>query len=226
MNRPTTRLKPRGVFAVVVIGSLFYPHTRPMVLSAVSDALSTGKTTAAAKAGGHRPADIRPMPSGSLAGPIHGALTLPSDLPRAVRAARAVRTRYGVPVSVTLGQAMLESGSNLGSGLAREHRNYFGVKCGSGSPYQTGCVRLGTTECLPRCSPVVDGFRAYRSPEASFLDYGRLLNGNRYAAAHRHESDPDAFVRAVAAAGYATAPDYAGRVIRVIDREDLRRWDQ
>lgn len=170
---------------------------------------------------------VEPPPPGSVAAKTRAALRLPSDMTRAVTAARAARARYGVPVSVTLGQAMLESGVDLDSGLARRDRNYFGIKCGgSGSPYAAGCTRLDTIECLPRCVRTAAGFRKYGSPEASFLDYGRLLSGSRYRAAHVHRRDPAAFVRAVAAAGYATDPAYAAKVIRVIDQQGLRRWDR
>jgi flagellar protein FlgJ len=68
-------------------------------------------------------------------------------------------------------------------------------------------------------------FRSYASVEDSFRDYGRLLTTSpNYAAALPVRSDPDAFVRAVARK-YATDPEYANKVIRLMDLYDLRRFD-
>lgn len=156
-------------------------------------------------------------------------LALPHDLPRAVTAARAARARYGVPVSVALGQAMLESGTDLRSGLARGHRNYFGVKCtADNGPYASGCATMPTVDYAPGRGLYRNPgarFRTYPTPEASFLDYGRVLTLPRYRAAHRCGGDPACFIRAVAAGGYAT-PTYATSVLRVIDAHNLRRYDR
>lgn len=57
------KLRPTGMFALAFIGALAYPHTRPTVLSTVSDVLSSGKPAAAATrvAGVHRPRPGRPV---------------------------------------------------------------------------------------------------------------------------------------------------------------------
>ena len=55
---------------------------------------------------------------------------------------------YGVPASVTLAQAILESGWG-GSTLSRYGQAYFGVKCSSDTgPYATNCVKLPTWEVI------------------------------------------------------------------------------
>ena len=142
--------------------------------------------------------------------------------------ARAIHAAYDIPASVTVAQSILES--NWGrSRLSANELNYFGFKCvtpASPGPIALGCARYPTTECVPApCHPVDAYFRTYASIDDSFRDYGRLLTTSpNYAAALPVRSDPDAFVRAVARK-YATDPEYANKVIRLMDLYDLRRFD-
>lgn len=62
-----------------------------------------------------------------------------------------------------------------------------------------------------------DYFRKYNSPEESFTDHARfLLKNPRYTAALKVKQDPIAFVKAIAAAGYATDPNYAKTLVSII----------
>ncbi len=143
--------------------------------------------------------------------------------------ARAIHAAYDIPASVTVAQSILES--NWGrSKLSTAELNHFGFKCvtpTSPGPIAVRCARYPTTECIPSpCHPVDAFFRSYTSISDSFRDYGRLLTtSSNYAAALPVRSDPDAFVRAVARK-YATDPEYANKVIRLMDLYDLRRFDQ
>ncbi len=66
-------------------------------------------------------------------------------------------------------------------------------------------------------------FRAYASPEESFSDYVDFLKSNpRYNDALRQADDAPAFTRALSEAGYATDPDYAGKINRIMDGSHLR----
>ncbi|MGW5719751.1 glucosaminidase domain-containing protein [Amycolatopsis sp. NPDC003865] len=142
--------------------------------------------------------------------------------------ARAIHAAYDIPASVTVAQSILES--NWGrSKLSVNELNYFGFKCvtpASPGPIAVRCARYPTTECVPSpCHPVDAFFRSYASVSDSFRDYGRLLTTSaNYAAALPVRDDPDAFVRAVARK-YATDPEYADKVIRLMDLYDLRRFD-
>jgi flagellum-specific peptidoglycan hydrolase FlgJ len=142
--------------------------------------------------------------------------------------ARAIHAAYDIPASVTVAQSILES--NWGrSRLSTAERNYFGFKCvtpTSPGPIALRCAHYPTTECVPApCHPVDAFFRSYASIDDSFRDYGRLLTTSaNYAAALPVRDDPDAFVRAVARK-YATDPEYANKVIRLMDLYDLRRFD-
>ena len=65
-------------------------------------------------------------------------------------------------------------------------------------------------------------FRAYNSYEASFEDYVTFLrSSSRYNDAVRHAGDGDRFVEELQKAGYATDPDYASKIKRIMVREPL-----
>lgn len=145
-----------------------------------------------------------------------------------VAAAQASQHEFGVPASVALAQAILES-DWAQSELTIEGHAYFGIKCGTDrGKYATGCLKKTTTECQPdgTCVKVVDEFRTYASTADSFRDHGAFLTGNaRYSNAFLYTTDPDQFVREIAAAGYATDPNYADKVIALMQKFDLYQYD-
>ncbi|WP_068786104.1 glycoside hydrolase family 73 protein [Paenibacillus phocaensis] len=126
----------------------------------------------------------------------------------------------GIPASLTMAQAALES--NWGnSRLAAEANNLFGLK-GSGP---AGNLILPTTEYRGGNAVTVNAaFRKYRTWAESIADHARLLSAQRYAGAIR-KTGPEA-ARAVAAAGYATDPQYASKLIRLMDTYKLTQYDE
>ncbi len=144
-------------------------------------------------------------------------------------AAQEDQARSEVPASVTMGQAILESGWGRSS-LSSKYNNYFGIKCTSTkSPYQSGCVTLSTTEYYGTpATPVVQkaSFRTYTSAYSSFADHSRLLTTlSRYKPAFAYKTQPDNFIKAVAKAGYATDPAYATTVISIMRKYNLYQYD-
>lgn len=142
-----------------------------------------------------------------------------------VEPAKASQRRYGVPASVTIAQAILESGWGR-SELATKANNYFGIKCSAqASPHQIGCVNKDTWEHLNGNDVTVTAsFRRYVSMTDSFLDHGLFLQKPRYAHAMA-ATDPDEFARRIHAAGYATDPGYANKLISLMDQYGLRKHD-
>ena len=136
--------------------------------------------------------------------------------------------RTGVPASVTIGQAILESGWG-DSALSMYAANYFGIKCSTThTSVRTGCVTMSTTEydSSGRASTEAARFRTYTTVVDSFIDHGLLLKSlSRYAKAFRHTDDPKKFVKELQAGGYATDPQYARLVSDLIDQYDLTRFD-
>ena len=141
--------------------------------------------------------------------------------------AQASQREFKVPASVTLAQAILESGWGK-SKLAVQDRNYFGIKCfGGPGGYAAGCRDYPTTECgSGGCGKTTASFRTYRTAADSFADHGAFLVSNsRYRPAFAHTGDPDRFAQEIAKAGYATDPAYPTKLIGLMRTHDLSRYD-
>lgn len=138
-------------------------------------------------------------------------------------AARASNAQTGVPVSVTVAQAILESawGESL---LARRGNNYFGIK-GIGP---NGLLWMPTLEFIGSDGPVqlTEPFRAYKSLEDSVADHNQLfVRLARYAPALAARNDPPAFAQRIMEAGYSTDPEYADKLMALVARYDLLQLD-
>lgn len=137
--------------------------------------------------------------------------------PYAIQASRET----GVPAQLILGQAALESGWGR-----REIRlpdggnsyNLFGIKA-SGN-WNGKVAEVMTTEYhdgVP--SKQVERFRAYDSYAEAFRDYANLLRNNpRYAQVVQEGQGGAEAAYALQRAGYATDPDYADKLVRVMNR--------
>lgn len=142
--------------------------------------------------------------------------------PHAAEASRST----GIPAHFMIGQAALESGWGSreirGTDGTPSH-NLFGIKAGRGWTGRT--VDIVTTEYVNGAAQkVVDRFRAYDSYADSFRDYANLMRGNpRYAAVLESGNDAVAFARGLQKAGYATDPQYADKLARVINGSVLRQ---
>ncbi|WOP18232.1 glucosaminidase domain-containing protein [Raineyella sp. LH-20] len=168
------------------------------------------------------------MFGGAIFSPYARALAPSTYIKQTVDAAQGVQREYKVPASVAMAQSILESGWG-DSTLSRTYHNYFGIKCTSQkSRFQQGCVSLKTNEYTSSgTTTIVDGFRTYATTADSFSDYGLLLSSlSRYRAAFSHTDDPDQFIRAIAAGGYATDPAYADSVIRIMKQYNLYQYDK
>jgi flagellum-specific peptidoglycan hydrolase FlgJ len=131
----------------------------------------------------------------------------------------------GVPASVTIAQAILESywGS---SRLARDANNYFGIKAQTRGG-SAGSLTLDVWEVIGGRNVVqTQAFRAYNTVAESFVDHGLFfLENARYANALAVKDDPRQFAVAINRDGYATDPSYAGKLIGLMDRYNLYRYD-
>lgn len=139
-------------------------------------------------------------------------------------AADAIRSQRttGVPASVTIAQAILESGWGR-SALTRQANNYFGIK-GTGP---AGSVTMRTREVFNGREVYVNAqFRKYNSAAESFADHAQFFIRNpRYATAMRHTNDAFRFAAEIHKAGYATDPNYTNLLHRLMREYDLTRFD-
>jgi flagellum-specific peptidoglycan hydrolase FlgJ len=147
-------------------------------------------------------------------------------LDTAAQAARDSAVMTGVPASVTVAQAILESDWGR-SQLAQSANNYFGIKAmGPLSP--DGVIWLPTSEYddAGQLYQTISAFRAYKSLTDSMTDHDLLLEtSSRYAAAMRAAQDPKQFATLLAKAGYSTDPAYADKLISLMDRYNLYQLD-
>lgn len=133
-------------------------------------------------------------------------------------AAESAAQHSGVPAKLILSQAALESGWGqreiLRSDGSSSH-NLFGIK--AGGSWRGDVVHVMTTEYVdgePR--KMSQPFRAYDSYEDSFRDYAKLISqSDRYSDVMKARSAEDA-ARKVQAAGYATDPSYADKLISIM----------
>ncbi|MBB1514776.1 glucosaminidase domain-containing protein [Tessaracoccus sp. MC1679] len=142
--------------------------------------------------------------------------------------AQAEEREYGVPASVAMAQAILESGWGESS-LTKNARNWFGIKCSSTvSPHQNGCYAVNTTEydSSGTAYTTTAQFRKYDTDQNSFIDHGYFLSRlTRYAKAFSYTNNPDRFIVEVHLGGYATDPQYANKVINLMVKYNLYQYN-
>ena len=126
--------------------------------------------------------------------------------------------RYGIPASITMAQGILESDSG-NSKLSTSSNNHFGIKC---KKHWTGDRVYHDDDAKGEC------FRAYPSVEASYEDHADFLDQSpRYDSLFAYPSDDyRSWARGLKAAGYATAPDYAERLVKIIESMKLYLLDK
>jgi hypothetical protein len=129
-------------------------------------------------------------------------------------------TEGGILPSLTIAQAILESNY----GKQSIGNNIFGVKA---TDDWKGKRRMsGTQEYFNgKMGQYNLEFRDYDSIEDSIADHNKILQLSRYAKV-RTARDYKEAARAVAEGGYATAPDYASELIRVMDEHELYKYDK
>ena len=118
---------------------------------------------------------------------------------------------YGIPASIIMAQALLESAAGK-SELAVNARNHFGIKCNS---EWFGGVYYYDDDSKGEC------FRQYSDAAESFKDHALFLQRPRYATCFEIAvQDYEGWARRLKECGYATDPRYASKLIKLI--EDYR----
>lgn len=123
---------------------------------------------------------------------------------------------HGIPASVTLAQGLLESAAGRSS-LAVRGNNHFGIKCHS---EWRGDTLLRNDDAADEC------FRSYETAVESFEDHSRFLLRKRYAPLFDLDiTDYAGWANGLRSCGYATDPNYASRLITIIERYALYLFD-
>ena len=124
--------------------------------------------------------------------------------------------RSGIPASITLAQGVLES-DNGNSTLSTRGNNHFGIKCHGWK----GKKIIHDDDAKNEC------FRKYKSARESYVDHTDFLMGSpRYSFLFElDQTDYRGWAKGLKKAGYATAPKYANLLIRIIEENELDRYD-
>lgn len=124
---------------------------------------------------------------------------------------------HGIPASITLAQGILESGAGKGK-LAQSANNHFGIKCHTG---WTGESVKHDDDAAQEC------FRKYQHPSESYRDHSLFLTSRpRYSSLFKlDKGDYESWAKGLKAAGYATDVKYPDKLIGLIERFELYKYD-
>jgi flagellum-specific peptidoglycan hydrolase FlgJ len=153
------------------------------------------------------------------------SIPVPQDQQAFIKAvakgAMASQRKYGIPAAVTIAQAIDESGWGQSYLATRDH-NLFGIK-GSGP---AGSDMQPTQEVVNgQAVSQIASFRVYHSIAQSIEDHGRLLaSGGPYQQSMTLIHDPNAFASSLTGV-YATDPSYGAKLISLMQRYHLYRYD-
>ena len=131
--------------------------------------------------------------------------------------AKTEMDKFGIPASIKMAQALIESRAGT-SRLAVNNNNFFGMKC-----FSKNCKK-------GHCSNATDDhhkdfFRVYSSVWESFRAHSLLLEGKRYAPLKDYGKDYKKWARGLKKAGYATDKKYDKKLINVIEKYKLYKYD-
>jgi len=139
------------------------------------------------------------------------------------QAAQASAKTTGIPAGFSIAQAALESGWGT-SRTTQAANNLFNIKADKS---WTGPVwQMASTEHLGGKDVLVPArWRVYADWQDCFNDRAKFFKDNpRYAACFKAVRS-EAWARAVAAAGYATDPLYADKLIATMKSHNLTQYD-
>lgn len=151
--------------------------------------------------------------------------------------AKADMAKSGICAAITIAQAILESGWGK-SELAKNANNLFGMKKSlSGNTWPNSAwdgksvYSKQTKEVYASGHATVQAdFRAYKTLQDSVNDHSAYLAGARNGSSLRYKglvgcADYKKSAQIIKAGGYATAPDYVGKLCRIVEEYDLTRYN-
>ncbi len=168
---------------------------------------------AAARSSTHQPSAAAP--------PARGTDAQRAFISEVAAGAVAAQRKYGVPASVTIAQAIVESGWGQSSLATRDH-NLFGIKGvgPAGSDAQPTSEYVNGQQVSTTAS-----FRVYGNVAESIDDHGRLLaTSGYYQKSMVSLENPNAFASSLTGV-YATDPTYGQQLISLMRQYDLYRYD-
>lgn len=153
---------------------------------------------------------------------------LPGDSPkdRAIKSyirrfqkvAKTEMDKFGIPASIKMGQAILESDAG-NSKLAKKNNNHFGMKCFSKSCKKGHCSNFSDDHHK-------DFFRVYESAWESWRGHSQMITTGKYKDLLKLKTDYRAWAKGLKDRGYATDPNYVKKLTDLIEEYQLYLLDQ
>ncbi len=137
---------------------------------------------------------------------------------RYAKVAVSEMNKFGIPASIKLAQALLESHAG-NSRLATQNNNHFGIKCFSKSCKPGHCANFEDDHHK-------DFFRKYKSVWESYRSHSNMLANGRYKVLKKHKRDYKKWAQGLKQLGYATDKKYAEKLIRTIEKYNLDKFDK
>ena len=125
--------------------------------------------------------------------------------------------KHGIPASISLAQGLIESRAGTSS-LAVANNNHFGMKCFARSCKKGHCSNF--TDDTSK-----DFFKKYKTPYDSWEAHALLISSGRYLKLKKHGRDYRKWAYGLKAVGYATDRKYAEKLIGIIERYNLNKYD-
>lgn len=126
--------------------------------------------------------------------------------------------KFGIPASISLAQGLVESRSGH-STLARRNNNHFGMKCFSKKCRKGHCSNHTDDHHK-------DFFRIYKNSWESWRAHSQMLASGRYTTLKKYGKDYRKWAYGLKSLGYATDRNYAEKLIGMIERHNLQRFDK
>lgn len=126
--------------------------------------------------------------------------------------------KYGIPASISLAQGLVESRYGT-SKLAVKNNNHFGMKCFSKKCGDGHCSNFFDDHHK-------DFFRKYKTPWESWRAHSQMLANGRYARLKKHGRNYKNWAYGLESLGYATDRTYAEKIIGVVQKYNLSRFDR
>lgn len=140
---------------------------------------------------------------------------------------KAVEQTYQIPVAIVAAQYLLESNAGQ-SRLAKKANNFFGIKYTKSIKHFSKKDKHGNPVVLrahddcctsKKCSNP-DKFAVFETPYKCFMAYGKFLKQRRYKRLFNNKNYED-WAHGLKKCGYATDPNYAQSLIKLIKKYDL-----
>jgi len=132
----------------------------------------------------------------------------------------------GIQPEALIAQAALETGwgkHEMKMADGKPSHNLFGIK--ADKRWDGGQANVSTLEFRDGIAKKERAnFRAYDSYQDSFDDYAKFIMGNsRYSQAVQNTDNPSSYFSNLQSSGYATDPEYANKIMSILNRGEIHQ---